>query len=102
MSIVISFKLPALYRKQDNWYISKCPILDVYSQGKSKEKAKANLKEAVTLFIESCLERGVLPEVLTASGFKVSHRKAVKTKGDTIDVAIPLVSRRSGPATASV
>ncbi len=48
-----------------------CPRLDVYSQGGTREDAKGALKEAIELFIESCLERDTLDEVLRDSGFRL-------------------------------
>ncbi len=40
-------------------YTSWCPELDVASQGKSVEKALSNLKEAVTLHLESLSENEI-------------------------------------------
>ena len=42
----------AIVEKEDDWYVSLCPELDVASQGKTIEEAIANLKEAVELFLE--------------------------------------------------
>jgi predicted RNase H-like HicB family nuclease len=39
--------------KQDKWYVAHCVELGVVSQGKTIEQAKANLKEAVELYLES-------------------------------------------------
>lgn len=38
-------------------YVALCPELDIASQGATVEEAKANLKEAVELFLE-CAEPG--------------------------------------------
>lgn len=38
--------------KEDTWYVSLCPELDIASQGKTIEKALENLKEAVELYLE--------------------------------------------------
>lgn len=38
--------------KEDDWYISKCLDNNVASQGKTIEKAIANLKEALELYYE--------------------------------------------------
>jgi predicted RNase H-like HicB family nuclease len=45
--------LTAVLTKEDDWYVAHCVELGVVSQGKSVEEAKANLKEAVELYIES-------------------------------------------------
>ena len=38
---------------KDNGYVSFCPELDVASQGDTIEEARANLVEAVELFLET-------------------------------------------------
>ena len=42
----------AIIRKGEKQYVALCTELDVVSQGKTIEKALANLKEAVELYIE--------------------------------------------------
>lgn len=44
--------LTAVIRKENEGYVGLCPELDVASQGDTIEEAKANLKEAVELFLE--------------------------------------------------
>lgn len=43
----------ALLQKEDDGWVALCPELDVASQGDTIEEAKANLREAVELFLES-------------------------------------------------
>jgi predicted RNase H-like HicB family nuclease len=50
-------KFTALITKEENWYLAHCVELEVVSQGKSIEEAKANLKEAVELYLESFGEK---------------------------------------------
>ena len=45
-------KFSAIMHKEDDWYVSWCPDRDIASQGKTVEKAVANLKEAVELYLE--------------------------------------------------
>ena len=47
-----SFQLTAVIEREDDWYVSTCPEVDVVSQGKTIEEARANLLEAVELFFE--------------------------------------------------
>ena len=47
-----SKRFSAVIEREDEWYVSLCPELDVASQGKSIEEALANLKEAVELYLE--------------------------------------------------
>ncbi len=42
----------AIVEKEGDMYVSLCPELDVASQGMTDEEGMANLKEAVTLFLE--------------------------------------------------
>lgn len=39
--------------EEEDWYVARCPELNVTSQGKTIEEAKKNLKEAIELYIES-------------------------------------------------
>ena len=50
-------------------YVVTCQALDLSTQGDSIEEAKANIAEAVEMFLEACIERKVLGEVLTDCGF---------------------------------
>ncbi len=43
----------ALVQREDDGWVSLCPELDVASQGDTAEVAKANLREAVELFLET-------------------------------------------------
>ena len=42
----------AIVEREGDSYVALCPELDVASQGETVEKATANLKEAVELFLE--------------------------------------------------
>jgi predicted RNase H-like HicB family nuclease len=46
--------------KEENWYVALCVELGVVSQGKTIEESKANLKEAVELYLESFGEERTL------------------------------------------
>ena len=47
-----SFQLTAVIEREGDWFVATCPEVDVVSQGKSIEDARANLLEAVELFFE--------------------------------------------------
>ncbi len=96
-------KMPIKLAKKTNWYVASCPILDVHSQGETKELAKHNLEEALSLFFVSCFERGTLDAVLKNCGFRAVRTEAQIESGSAaheqeyIDVPIPfLVDRNSG------
>jgi predicted RNase H-like HicB family nuclease len=46
-------KFTAMITKEPTWYVAHCIELGVVSQGKTIEQAKANLQEAVALYLES-------------------------------------------------
>jgi predicted RNase H-like HicB family nuclease len=43
----------AIIEREDNGYVALCPELDIASQGDTIESARANLQEALRLFLES-------------------------------------------------
>lgn len=42
----------AVITKEKSWFVSFCPELGVASQGRTRQSAVKNLKEAVELFLE--------------------------------------------------
>ena len=90
--ICINFRLPVIIKKRKNWYLSSCPVLDVHSQGKTDAEALANLKEALALFVMTCLKMGTLDKVMKDSGFiggKVKKRPP-RHISDFIDIPITI------------
>lgn len=43
----------AIIEREDDGYVALCPELDIASQGDTIETARANLKEALELFLEA-------------------------------------------------
>lgn len=72
----MKYKFSATIHKEEDWYVSWCPELDVASQGKTVEEALANLREAVELYLED--EDVSIPEETTflTTTFEVSYDKA--------------------------
>jgi len=60
----MTYRFSALITKEDGWYVARCPELNVTSQGKNVESARASLSEAIELYLESW---GV-PEARPAEG----------------------------------
>ena len=48
----MTYHMTIVIEKENDWYVALCPEIDVASQGKTIEEAKANLKEAVGLYLE--------------------------------------------------
>lgn len=87
-------KIPAEVKREGNWFVSRSPHLDVYSQGQTPDEALKNLVEALQLFMESCFERGVLEQVLKDCGFRPAHDVHVNTRhhreqDQYVDVDVP-------------
>ena len=49
----MTYRFSALITKEDGWYVARCPELNVTSQGKDVESARANLGEAIELYVET-------------------------------------------------
>ena len=47
-----SLQLTAMIERDDDWFVATCPEVDVVSQGKTIEDARANLLAAVEGFFE--------------------------------------------------
>lgn len=49
----MNYRFSALITKEDEWYVARCPELGVTSQGEDVESARANLREAIELYLET-------------------------------------------------
>lgn len=49
----MSYKFSAIVEKEGKWYVALCPELDIASQGETVDSALSNLKEALTLYLET-------------------------------------------------
>lgn len=59
----MTYRFAAIISREDDWYVARCPELGVTSQGKDVESARANLQEAIELYLETWgLPEGCLPE----------------------------------------
>ena len=47
-----TMRLTAIIEKCEDWFVAVCPEVDVASQGKTVEEARANLVGALSLFFE--------------------------------------------------
>ena len=47
------YRLTGVIERENDGFVALCPELDVASQGDSIEEARANLMEAVELFLET-------------------------------------------------
>ena len=65
----------AIIEREDDDYVATCPELDIASQGSSIAEARANLREAIELFLE------------TASAAEIKSRMKSEIYITQIDVA---------------
>jgi predicted RNase H-like HicB family nuclease len=94
MQVVFKVKLPVKVKKERKRFVSFCPILDVWSQGETHDKAIHNLEDALSLFFTSCYERGTLNQVLKNCGFKQIERRVIKhqpfpKRFESVEIPIP-------------
>jgi predicted RNase H-like HicB family nuclease len=61
--------------KEGRMFVAHALELDVSSCGGTKDKATANLKEAVRLFLEEADKMGTLERILREAGYSKTHRK---------------------------
>jgi predicted RNase H-like HicB family nuclease len=59
--------------KEGKTFVAYAPELDISSCGRTKEKAFANLMEAVRLFLEEAEKMGTLETILEEAGYKKSQ-----------------------------
>jgi predicted RNase H-like HicB family nuclease len=90
--VSLAVKLEAATKKDGDHWLARCVPLDVTTQADSKAAALHALKEAVELWFESCIERGVLEQALEESGFR--RRKPGETlvadaRPESIEISIP-------------
>ena len=96
----MNVKLPFKMIKRKNWYVAKCPVLDVSSQGENEKKAKENLIEALSVFLFTCIENGTLDAVLKECGFSAiqtpSRKKKLNIpKSEYVNIPIHLLTSQS-------
>ena len=63
-------KLSLQIRRDGRDWVVWCPVIDVATQARTKKKALEEIREAVELWFESCISRGVLDKALQESGFR--------------------------------
>lgn len=82
--VTLNIKLETLTRQEGDQWLAWCPPIDVMSQGSTEEAALAALKEAIELWFESCLDRGVLDEALKEAGFTSGTRAQIASTGGVV------------------
>lgn len=61
--------LVTLETDEDGWLVAECPVLPgCVSQGRTREEALANIREAIIASLETCRALGVSSEIQVADG----------------------------------
>jgi predicted RNase H-like HicB family nuclease len=88
--VSLTVRLEAAFRQDGDSWLAWCPPLDVMTQAETRKTAFESLKEAVELWFESCVERGVLDEALIEVGFhRVKPEGAIPEKASVVEVRHP-------------
>ena len=97
--IEMTFSFEVDVKKKANTYVSRCKVMDVFSQGDTEQEAIDNLADALQLFLVSCIERGTLGAVLQECNVQPIKTKrfvplSKHKRGHIINIPIPM--RASG------
>ena len=80
-------RLDAWFRRDERDWLVWCPAIDVMTQARTKKGALESLREAVELWFESSIERGVLDQALEEVGFrKVSPDEEAPESANLVSV----------------
>lgn len=84
VSTRIEFNLAIATRKDEEAgvYVGFCPLLKLYSQGRTEAEAEEAAVSAATLFIGTCYERDILHSVLRERGLKKITAKPKLAPGE--------------------
>lgn len=66
----MSIKYNVIVQKEEKWYVAKCIDNSIASQGKSKEEALNNLKEAIELYYQD--EKTIMPKQVLVTTLEVT------------------------------
>jgi predicted RNase H-like HicB family nuclease len=91
-------QVPVKVFKDGVVYVAHCPVFDVASQGETREEAKKNLVEALTLFLVTCYDMGTLETVLKECGFKPMMTAEVEfdqPEEEVIHVPLPFIINKA-------
>ena len=92
--ITLNVRLAADLREDSGVWIAWCRSLNVATQADARDAALRSLEEAVRLWFESCVERGVLEDALAEVGFQKLGPEHPVPDGASF-VAVQLAARPS-------
>lgn len=72
-SVDLKVRLEVTLAQDGDRWVAGCEPLDLYSQGSTSQGAVQSLREAISGWFESCLERRVLAKALEEVGFRLAQ-----------------------------
>jgi predicted RNase H-like HicB family nuclease len=87
--ITIAVKLLASSQRDEEAgvFVSRCPALNIFSQGETEDEAKAAIEEAVTLHLKTAYRFDRLHQLLVRAGFEmVSGSPLASFQGEYVAV----------------
>jgi hypothetical protein len=73
MGLQMTVRLKAAYREDPvaTGFVSYCPALKIYAHGDSADASIDAMEKTLQLYLGTCLQRGILNDVLEKAGFEV-------------------------------
>lgn len=90
MILPLTVKIMVDKRSKDAPFVAYTPELDVASCGKSEEKARENLHEAVQITLQEVQKKGEMEEFLKDMGFQKEKKRWIPPRVSFEPFFIPL------------
>ena len=94
--VAYQLRLDAWFRRDGRVWLAWCPAIRVMTQADTKKAARSALREAVELWFESSIDRGVLDRALRELGFSGGEGGLFAEHADVVQVVRGSAARR-GP-----
>ena len=95
-------RIRAWTRRNGQAWLTWCPSIDVMTQAKTRRAAMDALREAVELWFQSCIDRGVLGNALEECGFSASPVEYASDSDESVYVVKQTVVKREAELLFSV
>lgn len=79
VTITVKLKGALRHDAEAGVHVSYCPALKLYSQGGTAKQAQEALESAVSLFLTTCLDRGILDRTLKDLGLTKTVQTGVSS-----------------------
>lgn len=72
MKLRLTGSVPVDYFKEGDTFVAYCPVLELSSCGATYKEAAHAFAEALSIFLQECMERKTLDKVLQSLGWNIS------------------------------